>query len=629
MKLAARLRAHLSLWVLGASCTGLLVGGAFHWAGAVGAGWAWMASGWVGGAYALEAMLAGLRRRHLGVDLIALLAVVGALAVGEDLAAAVIAVMLSSGRALEDWASQRAKRDLTQLLQRAPKSARRYGPVGLAEVELETVRPGDRLMVATGDLVPVDGRLLSPALLDEAALTGEPLPVDRAHGDAVRSGVVNAGAPFDMEATTDARSSTYSGVVRLVSQAESSRAPSVRLADRFAAWFLPLTLVAAGAAWTAGGATRAVAVLVVATPCPLILAVPVAIVAGLSRSSRLGVVMKGGAVLERLAACSTLLLDKTGTLTLGQPRVERVRTLGNLSATQVLQLAGALEQGSSHVLARAISDAARREGPLPLPAEVEEVPGSGIRGRVGRHQLAVGKAAWVGFADARGWVEKVQAEAAAEGATAVFVASDARTLGAVLLTDPLRPDAAQTTAQLRRQGMARIVLLTGDRAEAGRRVGAAVGVDQVYAQCSPADKLAVLREEAGKARTVMVGDGINDAPALAAADVGVAMGARGASVASEAADAVLLVDQLAKIGEAHSTAVRTRQIALESVLIGMGMSLLAMAVAGAGYLPAVWGATLQEGIDVLVILNALRALGEGRRLWPQPHGRARTAAIAE
>jgi heavy metal translocating P-type ATPase len=607
----AWLARHSAVVLLTLTASGLAAGLVLHLVGVGEAGnTAWAAAGVCGAGYALWAMGEALARGRVGVDVIALLALVGALAVGELLAAAVISVMLASGRALEAWAAGRARRDLHALLERAPRTARRYRDRVLETVPLDAVVPGDLLLVAPGELVPVDGTVAgAAAVLDESALTGEARPVERSVREPVRSGVVNAGGPFDVRATATAADSTYAGIVRLVSQAETSQAPFVRLADRYAVWFLGVSLVAAGAAWAVAGAERAVAVLVVATPCPLILAAPVALVSGLSVAARRGVVVKGGGVLERLARCTTLLLDKTGTLTSGRPSVSAVIPAGSAEPAELLRLAASLDQVSAHVLAGAVVDAAIRRGcELVLPQQVEEVHGQGIRGLVAGHRVAVGKAGWVGVAGQPAWAKAVRRRARLDGALTVFVAVDGVPAGALVLDDPVRPDAARTIRALRDGGINRIVMVTGDRAEVADTIGAVIGVDDVLAERTPADKLDAVQLERDRAPTIMVGDGINDAPALALADVGVAMGARGSAASAEAADAVLTVDRLDRLGEVKALAHRTRRIALQSVLAGMAMSLAAMAAAAAGLLPAVWGALLQEAIDVAVILNALRAL---------------------
>ncbi len=599
---------------LGLTVCGLVGGGLLHWAGlGAGGNLVWILAASCGIALSIFSMVESLMHGRLGVDVIALLALVGAVAVGEYLAGVVISVMLASGRALEGWAAGQARRELEALLERAPKSARRYQDGGLVIVALDQVVPGDLLLVASGEVVPVDGSLVSAsAVLDESALTGESLFVERLLGERVRSGAVNAGAPMDLRATTSATDSTYAGVVRLVAEAERSQAPVVRLADRYALGFLAVTLVAAGVAWATGGAARAVAVLVVATPCPLILAAPVALVSGLSRAAKRGVIVKGGAVLERLATCSTLLIDKTGTMTLGHPVLTEIVSARAGSTVEILQLAASLDQVSPHILASAVVRSALDEAcELALPDEVEEIAGQGIRGTVSGHQVAVGKASWTGVTGAPRWARSARRKASLDGALTVFVGIDGSPAGVLVFDDPLRPDAARTLRSLRKNGIARIVMVTGDRAEVAETVGAVIGVDEVLAERSPAEKLDVVRLEARRAPTIMVGDGINDAPALALADVGVAMGARGSTAASEAADVVLTVDRLDRLGEAAAIARRTRQIAIESMVAGMALSLTAMGVAAAGLLPAVWGAIVQEVIDVAVILNALRALGGG------------------
>ena len=600
-----------ALTLLVVTLSGLAAGGLARLAGAGAvAEAAWLASAACGLGYAVWSAAESLHRGRLGVDVIALLALAGAMAVGELLAAAVISVMLTSGRSLEAWAAERARHDLNALLARAPRTARRYRGRSLETVPLGDIAVGDVLLVAPGDVLPVDGSVTSGvAILDESALTGEALPVQHVPGDGVRSGTLNAGRPFDLRAETSAAESTYAGIIRLVSEAERSQAPFVRLADRYAMWFLPLTLAVAAAAWAVGGAARAVAVLVVATPCPLILAAPVALVSGLSAAARRGVVVKSGGVLERLARCTTMVLDKTGTLTVGQPAVTAVVPAGALPREEILGLAASLDQVSGHVLAAAIVRAAQEHGcPLALPEDVTEQLGQGITGTVRGRLVKLGRASWAEVTGDPEWVGAVRRRARLDGALTVFVAADGEPAGALVLEDRIRPDSRQMIRAVRHGGVRRIVLATGDRGEAAGAVGALTGVDEVLAGLTPAEKLDVVRREQRRAPVIMIGDGINDAPALALADVGIALGVRGSTASSEAADAVLTVDQLGRVGDVAALARRTRRIALQSVLAGMGLSLAAMGAAAAGLLPAVWGALLQEGIDAAVILNALRAL---------------------
>lgn len=571
----------------------------------------WVSATVLGLALSLLWTVRAVVERRATVDVIAVLALAGALWVGEDFAGAMVTLMLASGRLLEDRASARADRELRLLVERTPRTARRRSGDRVDGIPVEEVSPGDVLVVGTGEVVPVDGRLLATGTFDESALTGEPMPVERPTGDDVRSGVVNAGPPVDIVATSSASESTYANVVRLVEQAQATSAPFVRTADRFAVLFVPLTLALAGIAWTvSGSAVRAVAVLVVATPCPLLLAAPVAIMSGLSRASRIGVVVKGGAALEALAAGDVVLFDKTGTLTHGRPELASVVTApGAPPALDVLRLAASLDQVSPHPLASALVGAARRRAlDLQLPTDVHEVHGYGLQGLVGGTEVRLGKARWIVGDEDPAWLRQVRRRAALDGCLTVFVAVGGRPAGAFLLEDPVRPDAPRMLAALREVGIRRTVLVTGDRADIAETVGRIVGVDAVLADRDPADKLAAIREESAAARTIMVGDGVNDAPALAAAGVGVALAARGATASSEAADVVLTVDRVDAIADAILIARRSRRIALEAVLVGMGLSLVAMLAAAVGLLPPAAGAVLQEGIDVLAIGIALRAL---------------------
>ena len=588
----------------------------------------WLASngslrdaGWIGAMLVMLAAVSAdivrqLRRGKAGVDVLAVLTMIGALALGEFLAGGVIALMVASGRALEEYAARRARRELSALLARQPRTAHRHAAAGLEEIPLECVARGDRLLVRAGEAVPVDGSLLSAtAALDEAALSGESLPVEYAAGAALRSGAVNAGQAFDLEATATAADSTYAGIVRLVREAQAGKAPLTRLADRYALAFIPLTLAVAGGAWlVSGSSVRALAVLVVATPCPLILAAPVAIVAGISRAARRGVLIKNGGALEALARARTVLFDKTGTLTVGTARLVGIETAGAVAPEEALRLAASLEQVSQHVSARAIVAEAKRRGlRLAMPERVREIPGAGLEGKVGERALRVGNPDWLGGgSSASGWVRGVLRQAAVRGCAAAFVEVDGEVRAALLLADEIRLDTARALRELRRAGIRRTVMVSGDRRDVAETIAFALGIDTVLAGCAPADKVAAVTAERERAPTVMVGDGINDAPALAAADIGVAMGARGAAASAEAADAVLLVDRLDRLAEGMAIAKRSRAIAVQSVFAGMGLSLVAMGFAAGGFVAPVFGALLQEFIDVAVIANALRAVTSAR-----------------
>ncbi len=560
----------------------------------------------------LAEIVVSLRHGHVGLDIVALLSMAGALALEEPLAGVVVALMYSGGQFLEGYASRRARREMTALLERAPKFALRHENGDLQQVPIEVLVPGDRVLVRRGEVVPADGAIADGggAVLDQAALTGEPLPVRLAAGGEVMSGATNAGEAFDLIVGRPAAESTYAGIVRLVEEAARSRAPMVRLADRFAILFLVATLAIAGAAWLASGdPVRWLAVMVVATPCPLILAVPVAIIAGVSRAARIGVLIKGGGGLEVLANVTTLIIDKTGTLTHGQASLSAIHPLNGFSEDDVLRLAASLDQASNHVVASALVAAARGRGlTLRPPNDVHEAPGSGLEGTVEGRRVVVGGLAYVRDRSRDGLtLAGVRPER--EGEIAVAVAVDGVFAGLIVLADRIRDDVPRALAGFRANGVKRIVLASGDVRAVTEAVAARLDIDEVLSEMTPERKVLAVVHERRRGAVMMVGDGVNDAPALAAADIGVAIGARGAAASSEAADAVLLVDRLDRITEAMAIARRSRTIAMQSVVAGLGLSAAAMVVAAFGYLLPVEGALLQEVIDIAVILNALRALG--------------------
>ena len=598
------------------------------------AGWIWSGATFPVLVALLVQIVISMWRGEFGLDIVAALSMAGALVFGEHLAAVVVALMYAGGQYLENFAEGRARREMTKLLSRVPRTALRHRNGLLEEVGLEVLEPGDRIMVRRGEVVVVDGAVAKGvAVLDQSALTGESLPVQQHAGEAVLSGSTNAGDTFDLVVSARAEASTYAGIVRLVEAAQQSKAPMSRLADRFAMAFLGATVVIAGGAWiSTGNPIRALAVLVVATPCPLILAVPVAIISGVSRAAKLGILIKGGRVLENLARVKTLVIDKTGTLTYGAARLVSVEAAPGFQPDELLGLAASLDQASSHVIAQALFSAAREKGcTLITPDTVSETAGEGVEGLVGGHKVAVGGPGFVarrcsgaspGFGDGRQDVPP--------GAVLVAVAVDGRIAGRLVLSDELRAGTKELLDGLRAAGIQRIVLASGDRAAVANAVAAGLPIDEVRADLTPDQKVVVIRDEHQKAPVLMVGDGVNDAPALAAADVGIAMGARGAAASSEVADVVLLVDRLDRVLSAMRIAGRSRHIALQSVYAGVGLSFIGMVVAALGYLTPVRGALVQEVIDVAVILNALRALtappGEASRNGQQQKQVAETGA---
>jgi heavy metal translocating P-type ATPase len=600
-------------WVL----LGLAIGGLLHLAGRADlAGWAWSAAGLPVALHVGIGLVRSLLGGRIGVDAVALAAILGAVLLGEEAAAAVIGLMVAGGEALEAWAEGRATRALTDLMARAPRRAARIEGEAVTEIDVAEIRPGDLLLVRPGETVPADGVLVEAgAILDESALTGEALPVSFAAGAALRSGGVNAGGGFRLRAERDAQGSTYAAILRLTQQAAEARAPLARLADQWALGFVAFTAVLSAGAWiVTGDPLRALAVLVVATPCPLILAAPVALVAGIGRAATRGIVVKGGGALERLARIRTVLFDKTGTLTPGRPRLAAVDADPALGRDGALRLAAAIAQGSTHPVSAALVAAAAARGiDPPVPEAIAEVPGGGVTGQVAGHTLMLGAEGFLHEAGIR--VEDgfgVAAQVSAAAGSVAWLAMDGRAVAAFVMADGVRQEAPGAVRRLRSLGVARILLVTGDRAAAAAPIGRALRLDAVLAEQSPADKIAVVRGEAAKAPTAMVGDGVNDAPALAAADVGIAMGAAGTAAAAEAGDVVLLVDRVDRVPEAIAIARRSRAVALQAIWLGMGMSGLAMMVAALGGLTPLAGALVQEAIDVFAILYALTALRPGR-----------------
>jgi heavy metal translocating P-type ATPase len=583
----------------------LAASGNAEWAGVI-----WAAATLPVLAALLIEIVTSLRRGNVGLDVVAALSMTAALVFGEELAACVVALMYAGGQYLESFAERHARREMTALLSRVPRRAVRHRNGELEDVAIETITVGDRLLIRQGDIVPADGAVaLGVAVLDQSALTGESLPVQRRAGEAVMSGSTNVGDAFDLSVTRRAAESTYAGIVRLVEAAQRSKAPMARLADRFAMLFLAVTVIIAGMAWFwTGNPIRAVAVLVIATPCPLILAVPVAIVSGLSRAARQGILIKGGKALEVMAHARVLVLDKTGTLTHGRARLIETQTVPPWSADEVLHAAASLEQASKHVMAQTLVAAAQSRGiALTIPTDAAETPGDGIEGRVGGRRVAVGGRRFVAARTDRSAAMPLDRRKLA-GAVTVSVAIDGAHAGELVLADEVRSGTEEFIRDLRALGFERLVLATGDRHDVAEAVTADLPFDAVRSDLTPDQKVMVVLSERKYGPVMMAGDGVNDAPALAAADIGVAMGAGGAAASAEAADVVLLVDRLDRIIPAIQIARRSRTIALQSVVAGIGLSILGMIAAAFGHITPVEGALLQELIDVAVIVNALRAL---------------------
>ncbi|MDO5677944.1 MAG: heavy metal translocating P-type ATPase [Propionibacteriaceae bacterium] len=580
---------------------------------------------WIGTAYVIFIigltaidMAKDILRGHYGLDILAVVAMGAAIAVGEYIAAMIVVLMLTGGEALEDFAEARAARDLDALLKRAPVTAHRLdsdAPDAVpTDLPVDDVQPGDLLLVKPAEVVPVDGELLTDeATFDESSLTGESLPVTRQAGSTVMSGALNGERAVRLRATATAANSQYQQIIALVQQAEEAKAPTVRLADRYAIPFTIVSLLIAGLAWyLSDDPVRFAAVLVLATPCPLLIAAPVAFMGGMSASARSGIIVKGGATLEALANAKAVAFDKTGTLSHGEPELVRVITANGTSEDELLRLAASAEQYSSHVLARGIIDAAEERG-LELSAshDAEEIATNGVRATIDGKRIVIGKLGFV-----RGEDPTADSVPLSAGETSVAIAIDGRFAGTLLLADRLRDNAAHTVEALRSHGLSEIVMLTGDNHETARTLAAQAGIDHVHAELLPADK--VERVSSMQGPVIMVGDGVNDAPVLAAADVGIAMGARGATAASESADAVIVRDDVQRVVRAVQIGKHTYKVALTAIWIGIVLSVSLMLVAAFGHIPPVIGALTQEFVDLAAILYALRALtGGGRDTQPQ------------
>lgn len=568
--------------------------------------WAYLLVAIMGGVITftlLVEMIKTLRSGKYGVDILAITAIVATLAVGEYWASLMILIMLTGGDSLEDYASRQAGRELQSLLDNSPQIAHRKQGDRLEDLTLDQVKVGDILVVKPHEIVPVDGEALDAGSVDESSLTGESRPVDKKVGDEIMSGAINGEGSLIYKVTSLAEDSQYQKIVKLVKESQEKPAHFVRMADRYAVPFTAVAYLIGGIAWfITKNPVRFAEVLVVASPCPLILAAPVALVAGMSRSSRNGIVVKTGTTIEKLAGAKTIAFDKTGTITKGQLTVAEIDPVPGLSKDKFLSYLASVEQESLHILARSlVSYAEKRVDLLPV-SNLEEIVGSGVQGVIDGKLIKIGRA------------EFAHAEVKAGEATMIFASLDDRYIGSVTFTDEVRKEAKATITQLQGLGITREIMLTGDRKGVAESIAGEVGIREVHAECLPQDKITVLKSVPEEERPlVMIGDGINDAPALAIADVGIAMGAHGSSAASESADAVILKDDLSRVAIAVKLSQDTMKIARQSVLIGIFICVGLMLVASTGVIPALIGAMLQEVVDTVSILSALRAKNDGRQ----------------
>jgi heavy metal translocating P-type ATPase len=547
-----------------------------------------------------------IRSGRYGIDILAATAIVASVILGQYWAGIVIVLMLTGGEALEDYAHHRAQTELDELLKHAPQKARviRKGKTSL--VPVKQLKVGDKVIINAGDLVPADAVVLEgTANFDESSLTGESLPQAKSTEGTLLSGSINLDGSVKARVTAAAADSQYQQIIKLVQSAAASQAPFVRLADRYAVPFTLIAYAIAGAVWAySGDPIRFLEVIVVATPCPLLLAAPIALISGMARASKYGIIVKTGGAMERLAEAQAMAFDKTGTLTRGELVVENVTTYGDLSQNEVLSLAASLEQGSNHLIAQAILGSAKeRKIKVKKVKRVREVSGLGLSATVNGQEILVGRLSFLEQNNVR-LPDKFRKGGVRQ--SVVYAAADGKLVGAITLKDELRPETAETLKKLSHLGIQETLMVTGDNKTTAQAIAKQLGISHVHAEALPAEKLRIL-DEVKQRPIAFVGDGVNDAPILTAADVGIALGARGSTAASESADMVIMLDDFSRVAVAVAVAKETFRIARQSILIGIGLSVLLMLIFATGKFTALSGAIVQEGVDVFVIFNALRA----------------------
>ncbi len=593
---------------------GLIVGAVFHFAGYEHIDdKVWLVTLVIGVIPPATRMVKDLYHKHFGVDVIAILAIVTSFILGQYLAGLVIVLMLSGGEALETYALRRARKELTALLSRVPTKAHLITKNGLQDIPITELKVNDVFLVKPGETVPTDGLVVKGMSdVDEAAITGEAIPVEKRPGAQIYSGSINKDGALEIKALRESAHSTYEKIIQLVKQASESRAPMVRLADRYSVWFTVVTLAMAALAWfISHDPIRLLAVLVVATPCPLILATPIAIMSGVSRAASRGIIVKSGGALEKLAEVKAFIFDKTGTLTLGSPAVVDFQASEFAMNKDIIRLAASLDQLSTHILAASLTEHATKKLnlQLDLPEEFQETFGQGVKGKIKAENYLFGK---LSFLQSEGVAipentKELHKAFQSQGKIAVYLAENKELLGSVIFADIARPEIKTLFAQMKQQGLEKIVMLTGDKKNVADIIAKQLGLTDIHAECLPEDKVAEVQDHKKQFGSVaMVGDGVNDAPALAAADVGIAIGSRGSTASSETGDIVITVDNLTRVGLALKIARRTIAIAKQSIFVGIGVSILLMIAAALGYILPIYGALLQEVLDVVVILNALR-----------------------
>jgi heavy metal translocating P-type ATPase len=556
----------------------------------------------------LWGMIQDLRHGIYGVDILAATAIVTAIVMQEYWAAMVIVLMLTGGESLEHYAEHRAKRELNTLLSSSPQKARILRGRKEIEVRASEVQVGDKILIRPGELVPVDATIIEgSSSFDDSSITGESLPEFKKAGDTIASGSINLDGAIVAKTLRVAADSQYQQIVKLVRSAAKSQAPFVRLADRYAIPFTIVSFGIAGMAWAVSGESiRFLEVLVVATPCPLILAAPIAIISGMSRATKQGIIIKNGSALERLAEARTFAFDKTGTLTHGKLVVDHIDTYHGYKRDEVLALAAAVEQNSNHVLAQAIvTKAATLKHKIARAKNIRELPGNGLEATADGKDILIGRLSLLKDHDV---LIAKQLDPKKVQTTAAFIAIDKQLAGVITFKDELRAETKGTLQKLRDLGTKHIMMITGDNKVVASTIAKQAGITEVHSEALPGDKIRAI-ENLEHRPVAFVGDGVNDAPVLTASDVGIALGARGSTVASESADVVIMLDDLGKVAQSQEIAKRTFFIAKQSILVGIGLSVALMLIFSTGKFKPIYGAAIQEVVDVIVIFNALRAHG--------------------
>ena len=576
--------------------------------------WIWLVTLIIGGIPIILDTVRNMIHRHFAADIIAMLAIITAILSNEALPGVVIVIMQSGGKALEDHAFRKASTSLNALLARSPQTANRKKNNIIEVIDVNSIKIGDLLVVRPGDLVPVDGHVIyNNAVIDESALTGEPIPKTKKVSDPLFSGTVNVGDAFEMITDKLNAESQYSKIVQMVRKAQEEKAPIQRLADKYAVWFTPITIFISLFGWIITGKLETIlSVLVVATPCSLIFATPIAIISGINKAAKLGIIVKSGISLEQIGKADTIVFDKTGTITLGTPRIEKIIEIDNVNSDDILLKAACIEQLSSHPAAKVITQKAQEKfGKLPIPNNFHEIAGIGVEGFLNGDHIVVGsQSIFENKRDSQS-LEKIsdlKKQIQFKGKMLAFVNINNTPVGIIVFGDILRSGVKSMIKHFQKFGVKETVILSGDSYENSQIIAQEAGVTSFEANLLPEHKVISIKNLLKRHKNViMIGDGINDAPALAVSTVGIAMGAHGTAISAEAADIVLLVDDVTKVRAIIEISKKTIHIAKQSIYIGLGASFIFMVIASFGLIPPTIGALIQEILDVAVILNALRA----------------------